>query len=124
MSWLEAQSIEDLRTSTVNMAELLYGAEILDDIIKRRSLEKWIAEIVRPWLHGRITEVNENALLRWRLMIRNAQFAGAPVPEIDLLVAAVALENNLTIATRDAKPFISTGVPVLNPWTGERFNGA
>ena len=124
MSWLGEQRIEDVRTSTVNMAELTYGAAKLDDIIKRRTLENWIAEVVRPWLHGRVAEVSENALLRWRLLIRRAQLAEQRAPEIDLLIAAVALDNNLTIATRDTKPFIGTGVPVLNPFTGERFNGA
>lgn len=124
MSWLGAQRIEDLRTSTVNMSELTYGAAKLDDIIKRRTLENWIAETVRPWLHGRIVEVSENALLRWRLLIRRAQLAEQRAPEIDLLIAAVAFENTLTIATRDTKPFIGTGVPVFNPWTGEHFNGA
>lgn len=124
MSWLAEQRIEDVCTSTVNMAELQYGAAKLDDIAKRRALESWIAEAVRPWLHGRIVEVSENALFRWRLLIRNAQIAKQPVPEIDLLVAAVAIENGLTVATRDTKPFVPTGVPILNPWIGERFNGA
>lgn len=124
MFWLGAQSVEDLWTSSVNMAELVYGAESLDDIMKRRMLKNWIANVIRPWLRDRIAEVSEHALLRWRLMIRQAQLTGARVPEIDLLVAAVAFENSLTVATRDTKPFIGTGVPVLNPWTGERFNGA
>ncbi len=124
MSWLGAQRVEDIWTSTINLAELVFGAETLDDIMKRRNLEKWIAAIVRPWFHGRMAEVTENALLRWRLMIREAQRAGQRAPEIDLLVAAVAFENGLTVATRDTRPFIGIGLPVLNPWTGERFNGA
>lgn len=124
MTWLGAQRIEDLRTSTVNMAELLYGIETLEDILKRRTLERWIADVVRPWLQGRIAEVSENALLRWRLLIRNSQISEQRAPEIDLLIAAVAYENGLTVATRDTAPYAACGIPALNPWTGERFNGA
>lgn len=57
-------------------------------------------------------------------MIRDAQPAESRAPEIDLLIAAIAFENSLPVATRDTKPFIGTGIPVLNPWTVERFNGA
>ena len=124
MSWLAAQSVEDLWTSTVNIAELLYGAELLDDIIKRRALQGWVDNVVRPWLHDRVAGVSETALFRWRLMIRKAQLAGQRAPEVDLLIAAVAFENNLTVATRDVKPFLGTGVTIFNPFTGERFNGA
>lgn len=124
MAWLAAQKIEDLRTSSVNMAELLYGIESLADIIKRRALESWVSDVVRPWLQGRIEEVSENVLLRWRLLIRNAQIAQQPVPEIDLLIAAVAFESELAVVTRDTAPFAACGIPVFNPWTGERFNGA
>ena len=34
------------------------------------------------------------------------------------------MENNLFVATRDVAPFVACGVPTLNLWTGERFNGA
>ncbi len=47
-----------------------------------------------------------------------------PAPAVDLLIAAVALEHGLKVATRDTELFVGTRVPVLNPWTGERFNGA
>ncbi len=41
-----------------------------------------------------------------------------------MLIAAVAFENDLVVVTRDHNPFVMSGVPTLNPWTGERFNGA
>jgi hypothetical protein len=28
------------------------------------------------------------------------------------------------VVSRDALPFAKCGLPVFNPWTGERFNGA
>jgi predicted nucleic acid-binding protein len=42
----------------------------------------------------------------------------------DLLVAAIATIHGCVVATRDVRPLVNSGVPVFNPWTGERFNGA
>jgi toxin FitB len=38
-------------------------------------------------------------------------------PTVDGLLAATALENDLTFVTRDTRSIESTGVRVLNPWT-------
>ena len=122
--WLASVPIEQLYTSTVNIAELACGVARLENIQSRRELDTWLAGIVRPWFKDRILEVDENALIRWRILTRAADQNGKPSPAMDLLIAAVAFENNMGIATRDTAPFVAAGVPTLNPLTGERFNGA
>jgi predicted nucleic acid-binding protein len=124
MDWIGHTPLSQLHTSTVNIAELIYGAGKVDDVLKKRSLDEWIEKSVRPWFLGRILEVNENVLLRWRILMREREIQREPAPAVDLLIAAVALANNAGIATRDVRPFVACGIPVLNPWTGERFNGA
>ena len=41
-----------------------------------------------------------------------------PHPEnaLDKQIAATALIYDLTVVTRNQKDFVSTGVPILNPW--------
>jgi predicted nucleic acid-binding protein len=41
----------------------------------------------------------------------------------DVLIAAVAEAHDLVVVTRNVSDFAKTAVPILNPWTGERFNG-
>jgi len=38
------------------------------------------------------------------------------MPVIDSLIAATALEHNLTLVTRNESDFAETGVSVLNIW--------
>jgi toxin FitB len=124
MSWVTAAPLASLFTSSLNMAELSYGAARLVDIPKRREIETWIAQIIRPWFVDRTIEINENILVRWRVLTRQLDISGKPAPAADLLIAAAAFENRLGVATRDTVPFVACGIPTLNPWTGERFNGA
>ena len=122
--WIEATPLSQIHTSAMNIAELVCGAGRMEDIVKRRRLDLWIAAVVRPWLAGRIVEIDENVLLRWLIISRQREKLRETSPGVDLLIAASALEHEMGVVTRDVTPFIYAGVPVLNPWTGERFNGA
>jgi toxin FitB len=124
VNWLSGIPSQQLCTSVMNIAELTYGAQKLEDPVRRQHLETWINDIVRPLFSGRIFGIDENVLVRWRTLSRRMNISGQPAPAADLLVAAIALENKLYVATRDTKPFISAGVPTYNPWTEEGFNGA
>ena len=124
MNWLTEQQVLRLYTSEVTMAELSFGAELTDDLAKRLLLKEWIAETIRPWMQGRMLRVTEDVLLRWRILSAHMKNTHRYSPEIDLLIAAVAAENDLIVVTRDQSPFVLSGIPTLNPWTGERFNGA
>jgi toxin FitB len=124
VNWLADIPSKQLFTSVMNIAELAYGATKLDNLARRQEIEIWIKEVVRPLFNNRIFGVDENVLVRWRTVTRQSNISGKPSPAADLLIAAVALENNLFVATRDTAPFVACGVPTLNPFTGERFNGA
>jgi len=124
VAWISRIELDCLFTSTVNIAELRYG--ILNQVSAAdvSQLVLWLENVVRPWFSNRIVEADEASLLRWRVLARELERRRRPAPPVDLLIAAIALEKDVSVATRDVLPFAAAGVPVLNPWTGERFNGA
>jgi toxin FitB len=122
--WIASIELRQSFTSDMVLAELVYGAALVDDIPKRMALQSWIDGVVRIWFHGRILPIDEAILVRWRVIRREREVLKEPAPAVDLLIAATAIENGLGVATRDTAPFVATGLPVLNPFTGERFNGA
>ena len=122
--WLENLPVESIFTSSLNIVELRYGAHIAPETELRLEITLWIESRIRPLFENRVLDVTENALFRWRILSRTLEKSRKPAPPFDLMIAAVALENGLGIATRDTRPFIGIGLPVLNPWTAERFNGA
>ena len=44
--------------------------------------------------------------------------AGRPRPAIDSLLAATALQHDLTLVTRNTADFDGLGVRLVNPWQG------
>jgi predicted nucleic acid-binding protein len=124
ISWLESLEGEQFCTSVTNIAELRFGAVTHDDTLVRAEITAWIDQSIKPWLENRIFPVDEMVLLNWRIMERQHEQERTAAPAVDLLIAAVAAANELGVATHDVIPFVSTGLPVYNPWTGECFNGA
>jgi predicted nucleic acid-binding protein len=57
--------------------------------------------------------VNEAVAHGWGLLIHQA---GLPLPVIDSLLAATALEHGLVLITRNLKDVADLPVEVLNPW--------
>jgi predicted nucleic acid-binding protein len=42
--------------------------------------------------------------------------AGRPLALVDSLLAATAIEHDLSIVTRNTKDFAELGVTIINPW--------
>lgn len=122
--WIAGIDLDRMFTTTVNIAEVQLGISQRDPPVDAERIQLWLDNTVRPWFATRTLEIGERQLLRWLLLVMEHKKNQGGIPAVDLLIAAVALEENLGVATRDVTPFVSAGVPTINPWTSERFNGA
>jgi predicted nucleic acid-binding protein len=110
-----AQSDGDLFISSLTIAEIRRG--ILDKPRgkKRERLEAWFAgpEGPQSLFKGRILSFDEKAALLWAGLMSDGRAAGKPRSDLDMIVAAVAEENECVIVTDNEKHF--SGLEVLNP---------
>ena len=51
-------------------------------------------------------------------MAAEAKARGVGLSVVDGIIAATALEHDLTVLTRNVKDFADTGVSIINPWEG------
>ena len=69
-----------------------------------------------PSFQDRIYPVNRPIADRWAVLSAQMQRKGKRIAAIDGLIAATALENGLTVVTRDLGDFDGACAPILNPW--------
>lgn len=110
------QPLEDLFVSTVTLAEIRYGIEMVGDPIRRAELDDWWVHRVRPMFEQRVLEVSEDVLFKWRLLVEQGRKAGHTFSQPDLIIAATALQHGLTVVTRDTDDYELAGIPLVNPW--------
>jgi len=83
---------------------------------RRATLEAWLDRDLRARFHGRILIIDDEVADRWGLLTAQARKNRIVLPVIDGLLAATALEHNLTFVTRDTGQIPGVGVTVFNSW--------
>ena len=104
-----------LYLSAVTIGELRRGVELIrhrGDARQARSLERWLEELVADCGENILPFDADAAQIWGRLRV--------PHPEnpLDKQIAATALLYDLVLVTRNVRHFASTGVRLLDPFTG------
>jgi len=111
--WFTETSDEDLFVSVLVFGEIRRGIEGIRrrDPVSAAHLDQWFAT-VQARSAGRVLVVTPDVADRWgRLNIPD------PLPVIDSLLAATALEYGLTLVTRNIRDVERTGASLLNPFS-------
>lgn len=117
--WLEAADTDSLYASVLTFGEIRLGVELLPPSKRRTQLEQWLDRDLPEWFEGRILPVDQAIADRWGLLRAQAQLKGRPLSVVDAVLAATALQHDLTIVSRNVSDFSVVGLAVLNPWDAQ-----
>jgi toxin FitB len=115
-AWVEDTDESLLYLSVLTLGEIRRGIAALPQSRRRATLEAWLDKDLRARFEDRILVIDPEVADRWGLLTAAARNSGIVLPVIDGLLAATALEHNLTLVTRDTGQIPSMGVAVFNPW--------
>ena len=118
LGWLAAQDIRALFLSVVSIGEMQSGLETTRDAVRRARLETSLARHLAHLFAGRVLPVTQSIALRWGRLDGMRRMSGRPLSAPDGMIAATALEHDLTLVTRNVKDFAGLGMAVFNPWLG------
>jgi predicted nucleic acid-binding protein len=116
--WIDSIDENLLYLSVLTLGEIRKGISSLRDASRRVILEAWLDSDLILRFAERILPIDRAVADRWGRIAAAAVAAKSPLPVIDGLLAATALDQNLTLVTRNTKDIAVTGVPVFNPWSG------
>jgi predicted nucleic acid-binding protein len=117
--WLRDANDDSLYLSVISIGEVCKGFTIHPEEHRRDILRKWLDDTLRPWFAGRVLPVTEAISERWGILEGQCQLRGLTVNAPDGLIAATAIEHDLTLVTRNVKDFPGLGLRVFNPWDGD-----
>ena len=116
LKWIRSVAPSDLFISVVIIGEIEIGIE------KQRGIDPHFAEELSRWLDttlriygNQILRMDVGVAKRWGRLAARIGNKG-----MDLAIAATALENGLTMVTRNISDFTPTGVSTLDPFNGVR----
>ena len=112
LDWLSANE-RSLVVDSIILGELGIGILALPRGSKRRQLEQWFGALVQtieclPW--------DAAISRRWAKLVVDLKQKGKTMPLLDGMIAATALQHDLTMATRNVRDFKKARVKLVNPF--------
>ncbi len=113
VTWLSDHE-GDIAVDSIILGELYVGVLAMPDGRKRARLEDWFETLAQaieclPW-DGAVSR-------RWARLVADLRRKGQALPLLDSMIAASALEHDLTVVTRNVHDFKTAGVRVIDPFT-------
>ncbi|MFM8901559.1 MAG: type II toxin-antitoxin system VapC family toxin [Burkholderiales bacterium] len=116
LDWIDAQALETLYLSVITVAELRAGIALMPSGKRRASLHENLEKCLLPMFANRVLSFDMACTKAYAELLAKSRAAGLAVETADAFIAAVALANSFTVATRDTIPFEAAGLNVINPW--------
>jgi len=116
LEWIDAQALETLYLSAITVAELRAGTALMPAGKRRDGLHDNLEKRLLPMFANRVLSFDMACTKAYAELLVKARTAGLAIDTADALMAAVALANGFSVATRDTSPFEAAGLHVINPW--------
>ena len=115
VAWVEQRPAQALYLSVLTLGDIRKGIERLQGDARQAALLDWLEVELPRFFFFFVLAVDAHTADRWG---RLQGSAGRPLPAIDSLLAATALQHDLTLVTRNTAYFDGMGVRLVNPWQG------
>ncbi len=115
-AWLDAQTPTDLFLCSPVLAELRYGIERLASGARRTALEGMLSDVESELFENRILPFDQSSAHAFGPIMAQRNRAGRPMGTMDALIAAIAVAQDMAIATRDIADFTELGLDLINPF--------
>jgi predicted nucleic acid-binding protein len=112
-AWFDQVESADLYLSVLVVGEVRQGIEQLvqrGDRSQATIFETWLI-VLKEQFADRLLPISTTVAERW-----GSLNASQPLPVIDGLLAATAIEHDMTLVTRDVASLTTTGARLLDPW--------
>jgi predicted nucleic acid-binding protein len=116
--WLKSVEPAHVYISVITLGEIRKGIECCSESAKKAALEAWLTNAVAQEFAGRVLSFDAEVADRWGRLVGALHQGGITAGAIDSLIAATALEHNLSVVTRNEKNFKPMGISITNPWSG------
>jgi toxin FitB len=116
VSWLDSLAADEVATTAITAAELLYGVARLPDGRRKTELSAAVNGLLSDDFDGRVLSFDHLAAARYAEIVSRRERRGQPIGTADAQIAAICNAVGVTLATRNIADFEDTGIDVINPW--------
>ncbi|AFZ50170.1 type II toxin-antitoxin system VapC family toxin [Dactylococcopsis salina] len=117
IKWVASYSPQNLFTTTITQAEILYGLAILPLGKRRNDLEESAQKMFEVEFKNRVLAFDTKAAIIFSEIAAKRRQLGKPISQADAQIAAIAKSYGASIATRNVSDFEDCNILIINPWS-------
>jgi hypothetical protein len=119
--WIAKQPAAELFTTSITVAEIFLGIEILTRGRRREGLLRTAEKMFAEDLQGRILGFEGEAARLFANVAAHRRALGRPIGHADAQIAAIARLRGARLATRNIADFERCEIDLVNPWDGSQI---
>ncbi len=114
--WFALRSREDLYTTTVTQAEILYGIAILPAGVRQQRFQDLAQAMFERDFAGNVLNFDQESAAHYAAISAFSRRQGNPISQFDAQIAAICRTHQATIVTRNVDDFLNCQIEIINPW--------
>ncbi|MEI8301013.1 MAG: type II toxin-antitoxin system VapC family toxin [Chlamydiota bacterium] len=116
-SWLKKHKTDAYYISVISLGEVQKGISKMKEteVHHKMILENWLISELIPFFENRILPIDVSTASIGGELCGLSEKKGKPLPVLDSLIAASAIQHQLILVTENIKDFLHIGVKLLNP---------
>ena len=120
ISWLDSLPAEEVGTTAVTAAELLYGVARMPAGRRKTELAAAVRGLLGDDFRDRVLPFDEHCASRYADIVCGRETLGRPIGVADAQIAAICRTADAALATRNTDDLSGTGIELINPWKLDR----
>lgn len=116
LQWLDGQDTYQFYLSAIVVAELYTGIACMPEGKRQAELRNRLDLMLEEEFPERILPFDSGCAMQHAELMGANRHRGTLVSMADTQIAAICLYHGATLATRNTKDFIHSGVTLINPW--------
>jgi predicted nucleic acid-binding protein len=115
-NWLDTLDVTKLFISTITIAEIAYGIHALPIGNRQRLIEDSFNKTIMAAFMHRVIPFDENAAYNYGKIMAKRKSLGRPLSVLDGQIAALAISQKMSLATRNTSDFSECHIDLINPF--------
>ncbi|NIG87741.1 type II toxin-antitoxin system VapC family toxin [Serratia symbiotica] len=116
LKWLDEQDTYQFYLSAIAVAELYTGIFCMPYGKRQIELQNNLSEMLQEEFPEKILPFDIGCAMQYAELMGTNHHRGTAISIPDSQIAATCLHYGATLATRNTKDFIHSGVTLINPW--------
>jgi tRNA(fMet)-specific endonuclease VapC len=114
--WIDSLDASSVYLSVITIGEIRKGIEKLPASQRKDALIKWLHDDLLVRFSERIVALDVEVMLEWGELTGRLEREGMKMSAVDSLIAAIVLQGDFSLVTRNEDDFQNAEIAILNPW--------